>query len=131
MYRVRFSNRGIICGRYGIHQGYKTGRSTIVLRARARVETVKNKSRIVISEIPFQQFRDRVIERIAALAREEKIKGIAGIRDESDLKEPVRIVVDIKNNADPEIVAESALPVFIIARYVLDHLPGAGRWQAA
>ena len=99
-----FPTGGIICGRYGIHQGYKTGRSTIVIRARATVETVKNKSRIVISEIPFQQFRDRVIERIAALVREEKIKGISGIRDESDLKEPVRIVVDIKNNADPDIV---------------------------
>ncbi len=99
-----FPTGGIICGRYGIHQGYKTGRSTITLRARAKVETVKNKSRIVVSEIPFQQFRDRVIERIAALARDEKIKGIAGIRDESDLKEPVRLVIDIKNNADPEVV---------------------------
>ncbi len=99
-----FPTGGIICGRYGIHQGYKTGRSTITLRARARVETVKNKSRIIVSEIPFQQFRDRVIERIAALAREEKIKGIAGIRDESDLKEPVRLVIDIKQNADPDIV---------------------------
>lgn len=99
-----FPTGGIICGRYGIHQGYKTGRSTIVIRARATIETVKNKSRIVISEIPFQQFRDRVIERIAALVREERIKGISGIRDESDLKEPVRIVVDIKSNADPDIV---------------------------
>ncbi len=99
-----FPTGGIICGRYGIHQGYKTGRSTIVLRARATIETVKNKSRIVISEIPFQQFRDRVIERIASLVRDEKIKGISGIRDESDLKEPVRIVVDIKSNADPDIV---------------------------
>ena len=99
-----FPTGGIICGRYGIHQGYKTGRSTIVIRARAKIETVKNKSRIVVSEIPFQQFRDRVIERIASLVRDEKIKGISGIRDESDLKEPVRIVVDIKNNADPEIV---------------------------
>jgi DNA gyrase subunit A len=99
-----FPTGGIICGRYGIHQGYKTGRSTIVLRARARIETVRNRSRIVVSEIPYQQFRDRVIERIAALVSSDKIKGISGIRDESDLKEPVRLVIDIKQNHDAEVV---------------------------
>jgi DNA gyrase subunit A len=99
-----FPTGGIICGRYGIHQGYKTGRSTIVIRARARIETVRNRSRIVVSEIPFQQFRDRVIERIAALVSSDKIKGISAIRDESDLKEPVRLVIEIKQNHDAEVV---------------------------
>ena len=99
-----FPTGGIICGRYGIQQGYKTGRSTIVVRARARIETVRNRSRIVVSEIPFQQFRDRVIERIASLVSTDKIKGISGIRDESDLKEPVRLVIDIKQNHDAEVV---------------------------
>ncbi|MGN6543711.1 MAG: DNA gyrase subunit A [Aureliella sp.] len=99
-----FPTGGIICGRYGIHQGYKTGRSTIVIRARARIETVRNRSRIVVSEIPFQQFRDRVIERIAALVSSDKIKGISAIRDESDLKEPVRLVIEIKQNADADVV---------------------------
>ena len=99
-----FPTGGIICGRYGIHQGYKTGRSTIVIRARARIETVKNRSRIVVTEIPYQQFRDRVIERIAALVGSDKIKGISGIRDESDLKEPVRLVIDIKQNHDADVV---------------------------
>jgi DNA gyrase subunit A len=99
-----FPTGGIICGRYGIRQGYKTGRSTIVVRARTKIETVKNRTRIIVSEIPFQQFRDRVIERIAELVSTGKIKGISGIRDESDLKEPVRLVIDIKQGHDAEIV---------------------------
>ncbi|MEZ6134700.1 MAG: DNA gyrase subunit A [Pirellulaceae bacterium] len=99
-----FPTGGIICGRYGIRQGYRTGRSTIVVRARTKIETIKNRSRIVVSEIPFQQFRDRVIERIADLVSSGKIKGISGIRDESDLKEPVRLVIDIKQGHDADVV---------------------------
>ena len=99
-----FPTGGTICGRYGIRQAYLTGRSTIVLRARTTIEEVKNKSRIVIHEIPFQQFRDRVIEKIADLVRTDRIKGISAIRDESDLKEPVRIIVDIKQGHDADVV---------------------------
>lgn len=99
-----FPTGGIICGRGGIRQAYMTGRSTIVVRARAKIEEDKKRSRIVVSEIPFQQFRDRVIERIASLVSEERIKGISGIRDESDLKEPVRLVIEIKQGHDPEVV---------------------------
>ncbi len=99
-----FPTGGVICGRYGIRQGYRTGRSTIVVRARTKIETVKNRSRIIVNEIPFQQFRDRVIERIAGLVSSGKIKGISGIRDESDLKEPVRLVIDVKQGHDADIV---------------------------
>jgi DNA gyrase subunit A len=99
-----FPTGGIICGRAGIRQAYMTGRSTVVVRARAKIEEDKRKSRIVVSEIPFQQFRDRVIERIAQLVSEDRIKGISGIRDESDLKEPVRLVIEIKQGHDPEVV---------------------------
>jgi DNA gyrase subunit A len=99
-----FPTGGIICGRYGIRQGYRTGRSTIVVRARTKIETIKNRTRIVVSEIPFQQYRDRVIERIAELVSTGKIKGISGIRDESDLKEPVRLVIEIKQGHDADIV---------------------------
>ena len=99
-----FPTGGIICGHAGIRQAYMTGRSTIVVRARAKIEEDKRRSRIVVSEIPFQQFRDRVVERIAALVGEERIKGISGIRDESDLKEPVRLVIEIKQGHDPEVV---------------------------
>jgi DNA gyrase subunit A len=99
-----FPTGGIICGRYGIRQGYLTGRSTIVVRARTRIETVRNRSRIIVNEIPFQQFRDRVIERIADLVSSGRIKGISGIRDESDLREPVRLVIDIKQGHDADVV---------------------------
>lgn len=99
-----FPTGGIICGHLGIRQGYRTGRSTIVIRARTKIETVKNRSRIIINEIPFQQFRDRVVERIAGLVSSGKIKGISGIRDESDLKEPVRLVIDVKQGHDADIV---------------------------
>lgn len=100
-----FPTGGIVCGRGGIRRGYHTGRSTIVLRARAKIEEdAKGRSRIVVHEIPYQQFRDRVIERIAELVNGDKIKGISAVRDESDLSEPVRIIIEIKRDADPEIV---------------------------
>ncbi len=99
-----FPTGGIICGRAGIRQAYTRGRSTIVVRARTSIEEKKNRSRIIIHEIPFQQFRDRVVEKIAELVRSDKIKGISAIRDESDLKEPVRLVIDIKQGHDPDIV---------------------------
>ena len=94
----------MVCGRAGIRRGYHTGRSTIVVRARAHIEEHGNRQRIVITEIPFQQARDRIEERIAALVNEGKIPGISGIRNESDLKEPVRLVCELKRDADPDIV---------------------------
>ncbi|MBX7164986.1 MAG: DNA gyrase subunit A [Pirellulales bacterium] len=100
-----FPTGGIICGRSGIRRGYYTGRGSVVLRARARIEEWgKNRHRIIVSEIPFQQARDRVEERIAELIQEDKIKGISNLRNESDLKEPVRLVLELKREADPEIV---------------------------
>ena len=100
-----FPTGGIICGRSGIRKSYFTGRGNIVLRARARIEEgAKGRQRIVISEIPYQQARDRIEERIAELVNEDKIKGISGSRNESDLKEPVRLVLEIKRDADAEIV---------------------------
>ncbi len=100
-----FPTGGIICGRGGIRRGYFTGRSTILVRARARVEEFgKNRQRIVVSEIPYQQTRDRIVERIAELIDDEKIKGISAYRDESDLKEPVRLILEIKRDADADVV---------------------------
>ncbi len=100
-----FPTGGIVCGRSEIRRGYHTGRGTITVRARARIdEHAKNRFRIIVSEIPYQQFRDRVVERIAALVNDGRIKGISGIRDESDLKEPVRLVIDLKRDADPDVV---------------------------
>ena len=99
-----FPTGGVICGRSGLRRGYLTGRSTITVRARARIEEHKKRRRIVVSEIPYQQYRDRVIERIAGLVNDGRILGISGIRDESDLKEPVRLVIDLKRDADPDVV---------------------------
>jgi DNA gyrase subunit A len=99
-----FPTGGVICGRTGIRRGYHTGRGTIVLRARAKIEEHKNRFRIIVSEIPFQQSRDRIEERIADAVNDGKIPGISGCRNESDLDEPVRLVLDLKRDADPEIV---------------------------
>ena len=100
-----FPTGGIICGRAGIRRGYKTGRSTIVVRAKCRIEEMGgNRHRIIVSEIPYQQYRDRVVEKIANLVNSDRVKGISGIRDESDLKEPVRLVIELKRNEDPDVI---------------------------
>ena len=100
-----FPTGGVVCGRSGIRRGYHTGRSTIVVRARAKIEEFKkNRYRIVVSEIPYQQARDRIEERIAAVVTDGKIAGISAIRNESDLKEPVRLILEIKRDADPDVV---------------------------
>jgi DNA gyrase subunit A len=99
-----FPTGGVVCGRAGIRRGYHTGRSTIVVRARAYIEPHGNRQQIVITEIPFQQARDRIEERIAALVNEGKIAGISGIRNESDLKDPVRLICELKRDADANIV---------------------------
>ena len=100
-----FPTGGMVCGRHGIRQGYITGRGTITIRARTRVEELKGgRYRIIIREIPYQQARDRVHERLASLVAEGRIKGVSAIRDESDLNEPVRLVMDLKRDADPDVV---------------------------
>src|SRR5690606_30154057 len=99
-----FPTGGIICGRSGILKGYQTGRSTVVVRARTSIEEKGKRSRILIHEIPYQQSRDPVVKKIATLATEGKIAGISDVRDESDLKEPVRLVIELKRDADPDIV---------------------------
>jgi DNA gyrase subunit A len=100
-----FPTGGIICGRQAIRRAFHTGRSTIVVRARCQIEeSKKGRSRIVISEIPFQQTRDGVVEKIAALVKTDKIKGITGIKDVSDLKEPVKLLIDLRSDADPHVV---------------------------
>lgn len=99
-----FPTGGIICGRSSIWKGYETGRSTITVRARTSIDDSGKKTRIIIHEIPFQQARDRVEERIAQLANDNKIPGISATRNESDLKEPVRLILELKRDADPDVV---------------------------
>ncbi len=100
-----FPTGGIVMGREALARGYLTGRSTITLRARAHVEEFgKNRHRIVVTEIPYQQTRDAIEEKIAELVNEDRIKGISAIRNESDLKEPVRLILELKRDADPDVV---------------------------
>ncbi|MCC6491445.1 MAG: DNA gyrase subunit A [Pirellulales bacterium] len=99
-----FPTGGIIQGRTGVRRGYMTGRSTVVVRARTTIDDSAKKARIIIHEIPYQQARDVVMKKIADLGNEGKIPGIADVRDESDLKEPVRIIVELKRDADPDVV---------------------------
>jgi DNA gyrase subunit A len=101
-----FPTGGIICGRQGILDGYHTGRGKITLRARAEIKEEGNRSQIIIREVPFQQTRNRLHEAIGDLVKEERIKGIADVRDESSARsgEPVRLVVYLKRDADPQLV---------------------------
>ena len=102
-----FPTGGTICGRSGIIKSYQTGRSTIPLRAKCEIVAIpkkKNRFKIVVSELPFQQTRDGVVEKIANLVKTDRVKGISGIRDLSDLKEPVKLEIEIKSDADPDVV---------------------------
>ena len=100
-----FPTGGIVMGRESLLRGYLSGRSTITLRARTLVEEFgKNRTRIIITEIPYQQTRDAIEEKIAEQVNEDRIKGISAIRNESDLKEPVRLVLELKKDADPDVV---------------------------
>lgn len=99
-----FPTGGIIYGREGIKEAYRTGRGKITLRARAATEKQKNgKEHIVITEIPFQVNKSSLLMRIADLVRDKKLVGISDLRDESD-RDGLRIVVELKRDAQPEIV---------------------------
>jgi DNA gyrase subunit A len=82
-----------------------TGRGTVTLRARAQIEEhKKDRYRIVVREIPYQATRDAVLEKLKALIDDERIKGISEVTDYSDLSHPVHIVIDLKRDADPDVV---------------------------
>jgi DNA gyrase subunit A len=100
-----FPTGAIINGRAGIVEAYKTGRGRIFVRARAEVETDEKSGRdtIIISEIPYQLNKARLIERIAELVKEKKIEGISELRDESD-KDGLRIVIEIRRGESGEVV---------------------------
>jgi DNA gyrase subunit A len=99
-----FPTAGFIMGREGIEQAYRTGRGSIVMRARSEIETRKgDRESIVITEIPYQVNKARLIEKIAELARDERIKGIQDVRDESD-RQGMRIVVDVKRGEPAQVI---------------------------
>ncbi len=99
-----FPTGGIIMGRAGIRAAYATGRGKITLRGRAEIEEIKNRNCIIITEIPYMVNKKRLIENIAELAKDKRIDGIFAIRDESDKDHAVRIVIELKKDAVPQVV---------------------------
>ena len=99
-----FPTAGIIMGQAGIRAAYATGRGKITVRSRADVEEMKNgRFRIVVTELPYQVNKARLIESIANHVKDKKIEGISGLRDESS-REGMRIVIELKRDANPQIV---------------------------
>ena len=98
-----FPTGGIIFGKQGIYNAYKSGRGRIKIRAKVHLEERKNREAIVIDEIPYQVNKARLIEQIAQLVRDKQIDGISEIRDESD-REGIRVVIELKKDAMSEII---------------------------
>jgi DNA gyrase subunit A len=102
-----FPTSGFICGREEIKESYRTGRGILQMRARASIDRIgrgtQERDAVIISELPFQVNKAKLIERIAELANEKKLEGIAEVRDESD-RHGMRIVVELKRDAVPQVV---------------------------
>ncbi len=98
-----FPTGGIIYGKAGIIEAYKTGRGRVKVRAKVHVEKTKNKEIIVLDEMPFQTNKAKLVEQISDLAKEKQIEGISEVRDESD-REGIRVVIELKRDAMSEIV---------------------------
>ncbi|WP_406547934.1 DNA gyrase subunit A [Clostridium ljungdahlii] len=97
-----FPTAGIIIGTSGIRSAYETGRGKILVRAKAEIEEVKGRNRIIITEIPYQVNKSKLIENMADLVKNKKIDGISDIRDESD-RDGMRIVIELKRDANPNV----------------------------
>ena len=101
-----FPTGGIIMGRKGIRDAYETGRGSLTIRSKCHIEnTDSGRARIVVTEIPYQVNKLRLIEKIADLVKEKKVTEISGLNDESDRK-GMRIVIDIKRGEEPEVVLQ-------------------------
>nr|WP_323778792.1 DNA gyrase subunit A [Amylibacter sp.] len=99
-----FPTGGIILGRSGARKAYAEGRGSVIIRAKTRIEEIrKDRYAIIVDEIPYQVNKSTMIEKIAELARDKKIEGIAHVQDESD-RIGVRVVVELKRDATPEVV---------------------------
>ena len=100
-----FPTGAMILGREGIKQAYTTGRGKITLRSEAEIEEMSgNKQRIIVSSLPYQVNKAKLIEHIADLVKEKRLEGISAIRDESDRKDKVRIVIELKRDANAQVV---------------------------
>ena len=100
-----FPTGAMILGREGIKEAYTTGRGKITVRAETEIEEMSgNRQRIIVSSLPYQVNKAKLIENIANLAKDKKVEGISDIRDESDRKDKVRIVIELKRDARPQVV---------------------------
>ncbi|WP_083286854.1 DNA gyrase subunit A [Nosocomiicoccus sp. HMSC09A07] len=100
-----FPTAGLIMGRSGIKKAYETGRGSIIMRAKCTIEEMKNgKERIVVSEIPYQVNKARLVEKIAELVRDKKIEGITDLRDETSLQEGVKIIIEIRRDQNANVI---------------------------
>lgn len=99
-----FPTAGIIHGKAGIVEGYRTGKGRIYVRARTHIEDLKsNKQAIIITELPYQVNKARLIEKIAELVKDKKVESISELRDESD-KDGMRVVIELKRGENPDVV---------------------------
>ena len=99
-----FPTGAMIMGKDGIRSAYRTGRGKVIVRAKAEIEEHgRGRSKIVVTEIPYQVNKSRLIEKIAELVRDKKLEGISDLRDESD-REGMRIVIELKRDANPNVV---------------------------
>ena len=99
-----FPTGGIVEGKSGIVDAFTKGRGKVIVRAKTRFEKTKGKEQIIIYEIPFDVNKAMLVKRISDLALEKKIDGISEVRDESDRHDPVRIVIDLKSNANRDVI---------------------------
>ncbi len=98
-----YPTKGLIMGRQGIRNAYKTGRGNIVLRARTEIEEEDKRTRIIITELPYQVNKAKLIEQIATLVKDKRVEGISDIKEESD-RTGMRIVIEIKKDANAQVV---------------------------
>ena len=124
-----FPTAGLICGRGGIKEAYETGRGTIKMRARMEVEETARRSHLIVTELPYQVNKARLLERIAELVKQKKIEGIQDIRDESD-RDGMRVVLSLRQGDEPKVIEnqlykhtplESSFGVIMLA--VVDNRP--------
>ncbi len=99
-----FPTGGVILGRSGSRRAYSEGRGSVIIRAKTRIESIRrDRSAIIIDEVPYQVNKARLVEQIAELAKEKKLEGISHVQDESD-RVGVRVVIELKRDATPEVV---------------------------
>ena len=121
-----FPTAGMINGRAGIVQAYRTGRGKIYVRARTHTEELKNKEALIVTELPYQVNKARLLEDIANLVKDKKIEGISGLRDESD-KDGMRMVIELRRGESADVLLNNLYAhtqmqtVFGINMVALDH----------